>query len=73
FEKFNRYIDREDLATPRFKSKVYARHYAGVFLNHVKNKNFQMALSTLKYLLKAPATFVGVIWSSFIAHIKAEA
>ena len=73
FEKFDKYIERENSLTPGFKSKVYARHYAGVFLNHIKNKNFQMALSTLKYLLKAPATFVGVIWSSFIAHIKAEA
>ena len=72
-EKFNRYIAREDSVTPGFKNKVYAKHYAGVFLNHIKNKNFQMALSTLKYMPKAPLTFVGVIWRSLMAHIKADA
>ena len=40
---------------------------------YIKNKNFKMALSTLKYLPKAPVTFVGVIWRSLMAHIKADA
>ena len=73
FDKFDKYIERENSITPGFKSKVYARHYASVFLNHIKNKNFQMALSTLKYMPKAPLTFVGVIWRSLMAHIKADA
>ena len=73
FEKFNMYIERENIMTPGFKNKVYAKHYAGVFLNHVKNKNFRMAYGTLKYLPGAPATFLGVIWKSFVVHLKAEA
>lgn len=71
-EKFNRYIEREDSLTPGFRANVYAKHYAGVFLNHIKNKNFRMALNTLKYLPEDPATFMGVIWKSLMTHIKAE-
>lgn len=73
FEKFDRYIEKEDSVTPGFKSQVYAKHYAGVFLRHVKNKNFLMALRMLKYLPAAPTAFIGVIWNSLMIHIKAEA
>ena len=74
FEKFNGYIEKEDKKTPGFKEKVYAKHYAGVFLNHVKNKNFRMAMNTLyKYLPQSPNTFMGVIWKSIVIHIKGEA
>lgn len=74
FKKFNRYIEREHDLTPGFKNKVYAKHYAGVLLNHIKNRNFRMAINTLcEYLPKSPSTFLGVIWNSLVAHIKRDA
>lgn len=74
FEKFNGFIEKEDKKTPGFKKIVYAKHYAGVFLNHVRNKNLRMAINTLcKYFPKSPKTFMGVIWKSIVIHIKGEA
>lgn len=74
FEKFNGFVEKEDKITPGFKKKVYAKHYAGVFLNHVKNKNLRMAMNTLcHYLPKSPNTFLSVIWKSIVIHIKGEA
>jgi predicted AAA+ superfamily ATPase len=62
-----------DILFDLFRDYVTIGGMPEVVNTHIKNKNFQMALSTLKYLPKAPVTFVGVIWSSLIAHIKADA
>lgn len=74
FEKFNSFIEKEDKITPGFKNKVYAKHYAGVFLNHVKNKNLRMAMSTFyNYFPKSPHTFLSVLWKSTVVHIRGNA
>ena len=68
FEKFMPYIDEIENG---FKNKVLAKHYAGVFLNHVKQKNFKMAWNILrKFFLMSPTTFTKVIWNSLVIHLK---
>lgn len=74
FDKFCSYIDKEDAKTPGFKKKVYAHHYAGVFLSHVKNGYYSMAFSTFcAYFKYSPIIFLGVIWRSFVVHLKGKA
>lgn len=71
FEKFMPYIKEIEQEEPGFKNKVLAKHYGGVFLNHVKQKNFKMAWNTLgTYFPMSPATFYRVIKSSLMIHIK---
>lgn len=71
FEKFMPYIDEIEQREPGFKNKVLAKHYAGVFLNHVKHKNFSMAWRTLNtYMRLSPKIFTHVVWHSMIIHIK---
>ena len=74
FEKFMPYIDEIDHREPGFKNKVLAKHYAGVFLNHVKQKNLGMAWNTLqRYFPKSPSTFMSIVWNSLIVHLKGGA
>ena len=74
FEKFGPYIDEIELNETGSRNKVYAKHYAGVFLNHVKQKNFRMAWNVIcRYFPKSPSTFMGVIVDSTIIHLKGEA
>ena len=74
FEKFMPYIDEIDHREPGFKNKVLAKHYAGVFLNHVKQKNLGMAWNTLqRYFPKSPSTFMSTVWNSLIVHLKVGA
>ena len=71
FEKFTGFIDKEDARTPGFKKKVYAKHYAGVFLSHIKNGFYSMAFRTFcTYFRYSPLTFCGVVWQSFVVHLK---
>lgn len=71
FEKFMPYIDEIDSREKGFKNHVFAKHYAGVFLNHVKHRNFGMALMAFdRYFFKAPATFFGVLMNSVLLHMK---
>lgn len=71
FAKFDTFIENEDNKTPGFASKVYAKHYAGVFLSHIKNHHWCMALRTLvKYFPKSPQTFYRVLSSSVKAHLQ---
>ena len=71
FEKFQSYIDIINKQEPGFKNKVYAKHYAGVFLTHVKTRKFKMALMVfLKFFFRAPWVFCGVINSSIKQHLK---
>lgn len=71
FEKFMPYIDEIEQREPGFKNKVLAKHYAGVFLNHVKHKNFSMAWRTLNtYMRLSPKIFTHVVWHSMIIHLK---
>lgn len=74
FEKFRSFIDKEDKKTPGFANKVYAKHYAGVFLSHIKHKHFVYAAETLKlYFFKSPTTFINVLFNSIVMHLKGEA
>ena len=71
FSKFESFILAEDKKTPGFANQVYSTHYAGVFLNHLKHKNFGMAMRTFcKYMPKSPARFFGVLRSSLFLHLK---
>lgn len=74
FDKFKSFIDKEDKKTPGFANKVYAKHYAGVFLNHLKHKYFIYAVQTFThYFFKSPITFTKVIAKSAIEHINGKA
>lgn len=71
FSKFDSFIKKEDAKTPGFANEVYAKHYAGVFLTHVKTKDFGRALKVLlKFFFKSPSVFCGVIYSHAIIHLK---
>lgn len=74
FDKFRPYIEQEDAKTPGFRKKVYAQHYAGVFLSHIKNGYYKKAFDTFcSFFFYSPSTFVAVIWRSIIVHLKGNA
>lgn len=71
FEKFMPYIEEIDKNERGFKNKVLAKHYAGVFLNHVKHHHHGMAIRVLnEYFFKAPSVFSKVLYNSMIIHMK---
>lgn len=71
FEVFMPYIDEINEQEHGFKNKVLAKHYAGVFLNHVKHHNFCMALKVFKkYIFKSPIVFYKVLQNSLILHLN---
>lgn len=71
FEKFQPYIDGIDTKERGFTNKVYAKHYAGVFLTHLKSHEFKMAWNVFgKYFFKSPRVFCGVVNSSLKQHLK---
>lgn len=74
FEKFKSFIEKEDKKTPGFANKVYAKHYAGVFLSHIKHKHFIFAIQTFRhYFFKSPSTFTKVLTKSVIVHLNGKA
>lgn len=73
FDKFMPYIDDIDGKEHGFKRRVLAKHYAGVYLNHIKHRNIGMATRIFfKYYFKSPVAFTKVITNSFRLHIKGE-
>lgn len=71
FSKFDSFIQKEDAKTPGFAKEVYARHYAGVFLSHIKTKNFGGAIKVFtKYFFKAPIVFTKVLYTSALLHLS---
>lgn len=71
FSKFDSYIKEIDIKEPGFRKKVYAKHYAGVFLRHVKNGNFGLAIKAfVKYFPYSPKQFVAVVRGSIKAHLS---
>ena len=71
FSKFDIYIKAIDDKEPGFRKEVYAKHYAGVFLRHLKNKDFRRAIRTLaKYFPYSPKQFTTVIRGSIKAHLS---
>lgn len=74
FEKFQSFIEKEDKKTPGFANKVFAKHYAGVFLNHIRHKHFIFAVKTFKqYFFKSPSVFANVLLKSIIVHLRGKA
>lgn len=74
FDKFDSYIAKENTKYPGFKNRVYATHYAGVFLNHIKHKKFALAFEAFKNnFFKNPNAFMTVLIRSLKIHIKGEA
>lgn len=68
--QFGCYIEKYEKEEPGFANKVYAKHYAAVFLKYLKNKNFLNALRIFcGYFFKNPKTFYSVVNDSFKAHI----
>lgn len=71
FEKFQPYIEELEFVDRGFSNRVYAKHYACVFLTHIKTHRFKMASKVFwKYFIKAPGVFYGVINSSIIQHLR---
>lgn len=74
FQKFDSFIKEEDCKTPGFANKVYSKHYAGIFLAHVRNKDINRALNAfLKSFFKSPIEFIRVINNSIIIHLTGKA
>lgn len=71
FSKFGKYIDEIDIQEPGFRNEVYAKHYATVFLKHLKKKDLKRAFKTfVKYFRLSPKVFINVINGSIKAHLK---
>lgn len=71
FSKFDPYIREINEKESGFRKKVYAKHYAGVFLRHVKNKDFRLAFKAFsKYFPYSPKQFTEVIKGSIKAHLS---
>ena len=70
FKKFGPNIDEISRSDKGFKNRVYAKHYAGVFLTHIKTRHVKMAIKTFgKYFFMSPITFMSVVYNSFRAHV----
>ena len=70
FSKFEAFIQKEDAKTHGFANEVYAKHYAGVFLSHIKTKHFGRAIRVFtKYFFKAPFVFTKVLYTSVKLHL----
>lgn len=68
--QFGSYIKKYDKEDPGFAKIVYAKHYAGVFLKYVKNKNIFSAIRVFfSYFFKSPKVFFDVVNDSIKAHI----
>lgn len=74
FDRFDIFIGQENERTPGFKNKVYAIHYAGVFLNHIKHKNYTLAYKAfMGNFFKNPKAFSAIVLRSLKIHLKGEA
>lgn len=70
FNSFNTYIIDFDKITPGFKNAVYARHYSGVFLSHIKNGYYLKGIKHLvKYTCLSPKNFWQPVIRSAVKHI----
>ncbi len=71
FEKFDSFVSREDAKTPGFARMVYAKHYASVFLNHLKHRHYMLAIKVLrKYAMASPKVFAECLLKSAVVHLK---
>lgn len=68
--KFRSVIQKEDAKTPGFANKVYAKHYAEVFLSYIKTKHLGQAVRVFtKYFFNNPYAFTMVIFTSARLHL----
>lgn len=68
--QFGDFIDKYEKEEPGFKNKVYAKHYAAVFLKYVKAKDIVNAVRIFcKYFPKSPKRFYSVVNYSLKAHL----
>ena len=71
FLRFRDFIVAEDNKTPGFANQVYAKHYAGVFLSHLKNGYWKMALKVFfKYMPKSSICFFAVLKNHLLSHVN---
>ena len=71
FSIFISFIEKEDEITPGFAKRVYATHYAGVFLSHLKTKNYKLATRVVgRFFLKSPISFIKVLLEHAKLHMK---
>lgn len=69
--KFSSFIQKENEKTPGFANKVYSKHYASVFLSHIKHKYYFKALKILfKGFFKSPFVFVSLLYNSLKIHMS---
>lgn len=70
FEKFNYYINKYDNEESGYAQRVYAKHYAMVFLRYLKNKDTSNAIRVFKrHFRKSPRQFCQSILWSIKAHL----
>ena len=71
FEKFMPYIEAINQEDHCFKNRVLSKHYAGVFLNHIKHRHAGLALRAfVLYFWRSPLTFIAVVTKSVQTHLK---
>ena len=69
FSKFTRFIDKYDKEEPGYAKKVYATHYALVFVKYLKDKKIFNAIRIFnKYFFKSPKQFLTVVKGRLSAH-----
>lgn len=69
FSKFERFINKYDKEDPGYANKVYATHYALVFVKYLKDKKIFNAIRIFnKYFFKSPKQFLTVVKGRLSAH-----
>lgn len=69
--RFDEYIKKYDETEAGFKKKVYAKHYAGVFLNHLRHHYVVKAVRIFfKYYFYSPIVFSRVLLYSARVHLN---
>ena len=69
--KFSSFIQKENEKTPGFANKVYSKHYASVFLSHIKHKYYNRAIKIFfKGIFKSPFVFVSLLYKSLKIHMS---
>lgn len=71
FSKFEHKINVLDLNFPGFKSRLLNTHYNLVFLSHIKNKHYLLAIKIFfKYLIRSPQRSIKFLFRRSIIHIN---
>lgn len=69
--QFDKQIELAEASEKGFKNRVYSKHYAGVFLSHMKHKYFGRAVVVFcRFFPKSPFVFLEVIFNSLKEHLS---